>query len=267
MSTNIKGFVWTTKNFTPPAEKNTAAYRGYMFYGRNANSRLYVPNINLVNHPLWVYNIRHKHGRWNVKKDKINYGSVPKKEMLRAYYTKRGLNPYNIYIMASNIMKARETNQKTRNAMRQREIRHTPTGPRKNKLVRNKQASYTRHQNVISLWKNIKNISKNMIGANNATIRGRIGRGMNQTSRPIPSQTKIKALQNLIPSYTARKYNLNRKPTRRPNYYNGFNNNYHTNSTPNNSSVNAVKRQLKAFWNRIPNNEARRPRIPPKQRG
>jgi hypothetical protein len=265
MSTNIKGFVWTTKNFTPPAEKNTAAYRGYMFYGGNANARLYVPNINLVNHPLWVYNIRHKHGRWNVKKNKINYGSVPKKDMLRAYYNKRGLNPYNIYVMASNVLNARQKNQTKQNAIRQQNIHKMRPGPARTKKIKNRRNSYTRHQDVINLWKNIKNISKNMIGANNATIRGRIARGLNQTSRPIPSQTKIKALQNLIPSYTARKYNQNRKPTRRPNYYNGFNNNYHTNSTPNNSSVNAVKRQLKTVWNRIPNNEARRPRIPPKQ--
>lgn len=261
MSADIKGFVWTTKNI--PKEKNTAAYRAYIFYGNNDKSRLYVPNINLVNHPLWVYHIRHKHNRWNVKKNEINYGRVPKKAILGEYYKKRGLNPYNIYVMASNILHARQKNQNKQNANRQQEIRSMKPGPQMNKKIKTRRESYIRHQDVINMWKNIKNISKNMIGKTNSAIRDRISRGMNRSLRPIPSQSKIKALQNLIPSYGRRTYTLNRNPSRKTDYYNGFNNMYRTNVTMNGNSVNSIKRQIRAAWNKDPNDKSRRPRIPP----
>jgi hypothetical protein len=188
---NIGSLVWFNKTNTVQGQENKAHKRAYII-----GHKYYIPNVNLVNVPLGkYYNVVHKTSPHRV------YPASGRKGYLKTYYKSRGYNPYHIYLMANNIISAREANNKEKTRQRQREINSIPDAKAKRILRERMRQAQLEHQPKIQLWTNIRNIAKNLIGKhNNKNIRSNIRMNI-RNQHPRPTQSEIKFLRNLIPNY------------------------------------------------------------------
>lgn len=256
----VNAYLWTNKQTTGPYTKNRSHSRAYIFY-KNSNGTLkaYVPNINLVNHPLGKYKARRNGNRPPV------LSNENRKSHLHRAYTRLRLNPYHVYIMARNILAARRANQAAAN--RTRSLRGQNNAER--------QRAWNTHQYQINLWKNIKNLAKNMIGKTEAQINRTINNNIKRANLAIrPQRSQINALKNLIPKYAPSEHRFNviyATPGQGRNFYVtrvnpngtvnlrhelGIRNGYSTNAETN--TKNNVKAFMKNRWNNnsvVPRNQ------------
>lgn len=245
MAQNTFNYWWVPKK--PSLKGVSNPHRLYVFLNSRGEQTVYAPNLNLMNIPSGAYYNRFIKNTTITRNSNrprnfhISNATNAQKKFMKNYL--RHSNPAHVYIMATNIIKARKA-QATAN-------------PRGNNI---------RHQKALKNWEAIRNI----VHENNPTLLNTIRSKLVNRNNKLLTARSIKTLKAAIPLYGPQRRNYNINSFKKKVFANGTGLNYYNkknvpiiaiNNTPSASKNSLLYNTLIKHWNNKAKQLANRQRM------